>query len=235
MIKQTTAIVLFSRTASVEKYYKPIISNGIANNKMWDYLYKKTLHTIHATGLPLIVCSEQHQAGNSFGEKMANALNTGFATGYDNLIVVGSDCVDLTKTILLTAYHKINSTQQIVIGPDCRGGVYVFAIKKSVFDKIVFADFAWQTKQLFSQFKKYSDQFSVSFLSRLSDINTEEDVHSSFNKFSIDTSWHTLLSKIFASYNTLYNFLIRIYQSAYLNSYKPLRAPPLFKLVFLGF
>ncbi len=228
MIEQTTAILLFSRTASAESCCKPIISNGIANTEMWDYLYKKTLRTIHTTGLPVIVCNEHHQAGNSFGERMANALNTGFAIGYDNLIVVGSDCVDLTKTALLTAYHKINSTQQVVIGPDCRGGVYVFAIKKTVFDNIAFTDFAWQTKQLFRQFKKYAAQFSVSFLSRLSDINTEEDVRSSFNKFSIDTSWRTLLSKIFASYNTLYNSLIRIYQSLYLNSNKPLRAPPLF-------
>jgi hypothetical protein len=228
MIKQTTAILLFSRTAAAESCYKPISSNGIANNKMWDFLYKKTLRTLHGTGLPIIVCNEQHQAGNTFGDKMANALSAGFANGYDNLIVVGSDCVDLTKSAILSTYHKINSTEQFVLGPDCRGGVYVFAINKSVFDKRVFADFAWQTSQLFRQLKKYADNFSLSLLPRLSDINTEDDIRSAFNKFSTAASWRILLSQIIATGILHYNFFIFPFKLLHLNSNKPLRAPPSF-------
>lgn len=228
MIKQTTAILLFSRTAATESCYKSVTSNIIANNKLWNFLYKKTLRTLQSSSLPVIVCNEQHQAGNTFGEKMANALCAGFASGYDNLIVVGSDCVDLTKAVLQSAYYKINNTHQVVVGPDCRGGVYLFAINKSVFNKPLFTDFAWQTKQLFKQFKNYGDRFSISILPRLYDINTKYDICSAFNKFLIDASWRILLSQIITTNNTFYNAFVKIYQSLYLNSNRPLRAPPLF-------
>lgn len=228
MIKQTTAILLFSRTAAVESTHKFATSNITANKKLWNFLYKKTLRTLQSSSLPLIVCNEQHQAGNTFGEKMANALSEGFASGYDNLIVVGSDCVDLSKAILQSTCHKINNSHQVVVGPDCRGGVYLFAINKSVFNKTLFTDFAWQTKQLFKQFKNYGDRFSLIVLPRLHDINVEYDLLSAFNKFSIDVSWRILLSQIVATNNTLYNSFVKIYQSLYLNSHRPLRAPPLF-------
>ena len=229
MTEQTTAILLFSRTAAAESMCKPVFcGNGTANFKVWDYLYQKTLRIAKATGLPIIISDERVQTGNCFGEKMANALTYGFALGYSNLIVIGGDCPDLNMAMLHKVNRQINSNNDVVLGPDNRGGVYLFAINKSVFNVTAFTNFAWQTRQLIKHFKQYVALFSVVTLSHLGDINTKENVIASLNNFSISNSWRLLLSHIIATNNFIYNCLIKIYQSLQLNSNKPLRAPPLF-------
>ncbi len=229
MGNSTTAIIIFSRTAAAETTCKPFFcGNGTANFKMWDYLYQKTLRIAKETGLPLIICNEHTQKGVSFGEKMANALSSGFDLGYKNLIVIGGDCPDLNMATLLKVNRQINSNNDVVFGPDSRGGVYLFAINKSVFSETAFTNFAWQTRQLIKHFKQYVTLFSVVILSRLGDINTIENVIASLNKFTISNSWRLLLSQIIATNNVIYNCLVKIYRSLYLNSNKPLRAPPLF-------
>ncbi len=228
MVHQPNAILLFSRNASTESFCKPIIGNIAADNKMWDYLYSKTLRTATATGLPVIICDEKIQIGNSFGERMANALADGFKNGYDNLIVIGGDCLDLNKSILLNANEQITNNQQLVLGPDCRGGVYLFAINKSVFDKEIFLQFQWQKKQLFPQLAQFGSSFATTFLQRLSDINTKNDLLASFYKFSINNSWRLLLSQIITQDITLYSALNKPFQLLQLNGNKPLRAPPVF-------
>ncbi len=227
MMQQTTAILIFSRTCAAESYCKPIIGNNAADGKLWDYLYNKTLRTANTTGLPVIICNESVQEGNSFAERISNALIAGFENGYDNLIVIGGDCLDLNKAILLNANEQITNNQQLVLGPDCRGGVYLFAINKSVFDKEVFLQFKWQTKLLYQQFVQFGASFSTTFLPRLSDINTKDDVLASLYKFSINNSWRLLLSEIIAKNIPLYNIVNKRFQQLQINGNKPLRAPPI--------
>lgn len=228
MAQQSTAILIFSRNAAAESYCKPIIGNISADDKLWDYLYNKTIRTATATGLPVIICDENVQKGNSFNERMTNALSTGFENGYDNLIVIGGDCLDLSKSILLDASELIGNNQQLILGPDCRGGVYLFAVNKFVFNKELFLQFQWQTKRLYQQFAQFGASFSTTFLLRLSDINTKEDLLASFYKFSINNSWRLLIAKITPRNIILYSALFKVFQPLELNGNKPLRAPPIF-------
>ena len=229
MVNDKTALIIFSRTPRVEAGYKSIFNGDATSNlKMWDYLYNKTLRIAHETKLPLIICDENAQKGESFGEKISYALFSAFGDGYNNLIVIGGDCPNLSKAMLLKANRQINGQHDVVLGPDTRGGVYLFAINKSVFEKTAFTNFGWQTRQLCKQFKQYTSVFSVVTLSRLADINTKENVITSLFTFLSSNSWRTLLSQIIITNNALYNSSINLYESLCLNSNKPLRAPPLF-------
>lgn len=84
------------------------------------------------------------QQGSTFGEKLANAIDSVFQKGFQKIIVIGNDCLTLTS-------HQINKAasglidNDAVIAPTCKGGVYLLGITKSLFDKQGFINVRWQT------------------------------------------------------------------------------------------
>jgi glycosyltransferase A (GT-A) superfamily protein (DUF2064 family) len=68
------------------------------------------------------------QRGSSFGERLENAIETVSDMGYARVVIVGSDCPDLTPTDIQHAFSVLNE-RQLVLGPDHRGGCYLIGFK----------------------------------------------------------------------------------------------------------
>lgn len=64
------------------------------------------------------------QRGDSFGERLENAVETLSDLGYAKVVIVGRDCPDLQSADIQQAFSALEE-RQLVLGPDHRGGCYL--------------------------------------------------------------------------------------------------------------
>ena len=116
------------------------------------------------------------QKGGDLGEKMKNAFIDGFSKGYKNIIVIGSDCYDLTTDDLNLAFNKLNS-HDFVLGPALDGGYYLLGMNNPFYD--VFENKTWSTEYVLSDTITDIKNASLNYflMDKLSDIDYEEDLN----------------------------------------------------------
>lgn len=73
------------------------------------------------------VYQKRLQLGMDLGERMANAFKFGFREGYKSICIIGTDCFELTGSIIGEAFRKL-LTHDIVIGPANDGGYYLLGM-----------------------------------------------------------------------------------------------------------
>ena len=116
------------------------------------------------------------QIGLDLGERMDNAFQSGFDQGYDRIVIVGSDCPELTADILIEAFQALNH-HPVVLGPASDGGYYLIGLKQRLSN--VFQGIPWGTTNVLEATGNALSCLHVSFsqLKRLSDVDTPEDLH----------------------------------------------------------
>lgn len=175
-----TAILIFANSAKFEATQKPFHSSAT----LFEALNKQTLKIVKKTGLPYFHSSEENQIGTTFGERFTNAMQSVYDKGFEVVITIGNDTPHLqTQHILKT----VNQLQQndIVLGPSKDGGFYLMGLKKSFFNAETFLKLPWKTSRLnltISRLAK-SKNISLSYLERLTDIDTISDVKLIINSF----------------------------------------------------
>lgn len=121
------------------------------------------------------------QAGETLGDKMKDAFRRMFEKDYEKVIIIGSDCYELTAEIIESAFEKLNEGEA-VIGPAKDGGYYLLGMKKII--PGVFENKEWSTASVCSDtiadFEKAGIRFS--FLPLLNDVDTAEDVPEELKK-----------------------------------------------------
>lgn len=131
---------------------------------------------IPASDLWLKLNFKQHlQRGNDLGERMATAFRSSFIRGYEQVVLIGSDCYELDQQILEQAFKQLD-TNDVVLGPAKDGGYYLIGMNEfygSLFDNI-----QWSTSSVLSETKKILEQntLSYSLLPELSDIDDLNDL-----------------------------------------------------------
>lgn len=118
--------------------------------------------------------SKKHlQKGNDLGEKMKNAFEKCFDEGGKKVVIIGTDCAELTKEMIDEAFEKLNNNS-VVIGPALDGGYYLLAMNQFYPD--IFVGIEWSTSSVFDETKKIVDRknISLAILPTLRDIDTEE-------------------------------------------------------------
>ena len=115
------------------------------------------------------------QQGNDLGERMMNAFKTGFENAFNEIIVIGSDCPEITTEIIDDAFDQL-SKNDFVIGPAKDGGYYLLGMKN--LQPSLFQNKNWSTDQVLSSTLNdiQNLNLSVTHLKTLSDIDTEEDL-----------------------------------------------------------
>jgi uncharacterized protein len=115
------------------------------------------------------------QDGSSLGEKMENAFDAAFATGYRKVIIVGSDCPDLSSGLVDEAFAKLD-THDVVIGPAEDGGYYLLGMKQLHID--LFRNKTWSTARVLPQTQHDLELHGLSYhmLPELTDIDEEKDL-----------------------------------------------------------
>lgn len=165
----TTAILFFSNSVEEEARRKHLLS-GNKNRELLKALRTKSLNTLRESDFPVFEYSEKHQTGSTFGERISNAMEEVFAQGYDRLICVGSDCPELSLANIQQANNSLE-TDDLVLGPDFRGGVFLIGIRKEAFEKRSFSELKWNSKDLIRSFISYGKGLNVHFLEARFDLN----------------------------------------------------------------
>ena len=88
------------------------------------------------------------QKGNDLGERMCNAFEYIFLNKYQKVIIIGSDCIDLSTSVIEDAYMLLDDTD-VVIGPAKDGGYYLLGMKNP--HQCLFRNVSWSTSQALKQ------------------------------------------------------------------------------------
>lgn len=140
-----------------------------------ERLNERTRLTAEATGLPVIHSTTLISHTGTFGNQLAGAVRATFALGYERVIVIGNDCPALTTVHLVQAAVALQ-TAPVVLGPDCRGGLYLLGLSRAAFDGVSLAALPWQTSQLAQAANRLYAGESVRLSARLSDVNSRGDL-----------------------------------------------------------
>lgn len=119
------------------------------------------------------------QQGASLGHRMRHAFEWGFQQGYKRILIIGSDCAELTPEIIQDAFSAL-AKNDFVIGPAEDGGYYLLGMRELFAD--VFINKNWSTETVYTDTMRdfNSRNKSVYILPLLSDIDTIEDLPGTF-------------------------------------------------------
>lgn len=115
------------------------------------------------------------QKGDDLGERMDRAFGEAFGQHYEKVVIIGSDCYDLTSDIVEDAFALLND-HNVVIGPALDGGYYLLGMDRHY--SHLFRGKKWSTPDVLLDTildaKKL--KLSYSLLPTLSDIDEEKDL-----------------------------------------------------------
>lgn len=119
------------------------------------------------------------QSGDDLGERMAYAFKQGFENGYKRIVLIGSDCPDLSQEIITEAYNQL-STHSAVFGPALDGGYYLIGLSKNI-DQ-VFENKSWSQEELLDDTVSELDALQIRYhllKQSLNDIDNFDDLKQS--------------------------------------------------------
>lgn len=154
---------LLTHTATIAKDIKAdryvFYSEHIKRNDLWDTsFFRKKL-----------------QKGTDLGERMQNAFTELLEMGYEKVTIIGSDLLDLDAEIVNDAFAQLQFND-VVLGPALDGGYYLLGIKN--FYPQIFINKEWGSSSVLKATQQDLQNYSVSLLKPLNDIDTFEDMQS---------------------------------------------------------
>lgn len=114
------------------------------------------------------------QEGSNLGARMSNAFEAAFHEGAERVVVIGSDCPQISSAILQDAFDALLANE-MVIGPSMDGGYYLLGMNRYV--PQVFENIVWSTPNVFKETKERANEQNIHpvILPTLSDVDYIED------------------------------------------------------------
>jgi rSAM/selenodomain-associated transferase 1 len=114
------------------------------------------------------------QTKGDLGQKMGSAFANQFKEGFSNLLIIGTDCPEISPEIIQEAFEKLEN-KEVVIGPATDGGYYLLGLKR--FIPGLFLDIPWSSEKVLSTTQNFLEVNKISFalLPLLSDIDYQDD------------------------------------------------------------
>ncbi|PRY07393.1 hypothetical protein CLV24_12342 [Pontibacter ummariensis] len=115
------------------------------------------------------------QPAGELGEKMEASFAAAFEEEYASVVIIGSDCLQLTQEIVAQAFEELK-THEVVIGPALDGGYYLLGMNRLHAD--LFRNKQWSTEHVFPDTLQDVQRLNLSYalLPRLSDVDYVEDL-----------------------------------------------------------
>jgi len=125
---------------------------------------------------PNRIYKKELQTDSGLGEKMENAFKKIFNYGHQHVLIIGSDCYELTASIIKEAFIALK-TNDVVIGPAKDGGYYLLGQNKLNAD--LFSIKEWSTSLVLSQTIEACKRSGLSYqqLELLSDVDESKDIN----------------------------------------------------------
>ena len=188
-----TAILLFTRTAAEEALNKQFFpglnfdKNEALGKALIGYTHQQAIHT----GLPTFLFGSALQTGNNFGERFTHAIASVFAKGFEKVIAIGNDCLELTTEDLLLAVEQL-SKKDWVLGPATDGGVYLLGLDHKHFDRERLLKISWETDQVFEELFALTNGNNCECLPVKTDLDSWADLNRILANLS-DVHWVKIL------------------------------------------
>ena len=118
------------------------------------------------------------QQGDDLGERMFHALEAGIESGFRHIVLIGTDCYELSREILNQAFSALERFDAVV-GPATDGGFYLIGLNR-IFPEL-FLDRQWSTPDVLRETITILQRLAIpcELLSELSDIDTFDDLKKS--------------------------------------------------------
>jgi rSAM/selenodomain-associated transferase 1 len=115
------------------------------------------------------------QHGSDLGEKMKNAFEESFNSGYESVCIIGTDCLQLTEDILIMAFDTLKQ-HDAVVGPAADGGYYLLGMNRFVPE--LFNNKTWSTSSVCGDTIQDLKSLHCSYylLPTLHDVDQESDL-----------------------------------------------------------
>jgi hypothetical protein len=159
----TVYLHLLRQTHSITRALLPdkfvFYAGGIPENDLWENaIYRKL-----------------HQRGADLGARMQNAFDDLFQEGYGKLVIIGSDCYELTFKIIEEGFRRLDGND-LVLGPSTDGGYYLLGIKKMTAS--LFAGKTWSTSAVLQETLQSANDLCLShfLLPVLTDVDEEKNI-----------------------------------------------------------
>ena len=140
------------------------------------------------------------QRGQSLGERMSHAFEHLFASGFENIILIGSDLPTLPVRFFQQAYAWLEKSADVVLGPSADGGYYLVGMNRMI--TAIFDEISWSSADVLSQtiHKLHELSLKHELLSEWYDIDTEKDLE----RLQSEAKWREVVMKnTFALLNEL--------------------------------
>jgi uncharacterized protein len=117
----------------------------------------------------------QPQGEGDVGERMARSFATACQQNC-SVVLIGTDCPELTTEILAQAFELLQSGRDLVLGSAVDGGYYLIGMRD--YHPELFVDIDWSTDRVLSQTVTIADRLnlSIGYLPTLTDIDRPEDL-----------------------------------------------------------
>lgn len=188
-----SAIIIFVRQPVLGKV-KTRLAATIGNEKalkVYRFLLQHTFSLIKDAPVPVYVFYDEkittidlwnakhiikkQQRGADLGEKMANAFRQVIQEGNQEVVIIGSDCYELTTHLIEEALQSLKE-KEVVIGPAKDGGYYLLGMRAPFKD--LFQDINWSTETVLDKTMELIKQknHSIHLLPVLRDVDTADDI-----------------------------------------------------------
>ncbi|OKL38450.1 TIGR04282 family arsenosugar biosynthesis glycosyltransferase [Pontibacter flavimaris] len=124
---------------------------------------------------PNAIYQKREQVDGDLGQRMQAAFAAAYLEGYTSVVIIGSDCLQLTPEIILKAYEELE-THDVVVGPALDGGYYLIGMN-CLYPQL-FQNKQWSTAHVFPETIQDLQRLKLSYalLPRLSDVDQVEDL-----------------------------------------------------------
>lgn len=119
------------------------------------------------------VFRKKRQYGTDLGSRMEHAFSELFDLGYEKVVIIGSDLLDLNQHHIETAFEELNR-HDVVIGPSKDGGYYLLGMKR--IHRNIFKNKTWGTEMVLKETLNDLHNIDVKLIEELNDIDTFEDM-----------------------------------------------------------
>ena len=157
---------------NIYKYLLNHTATVSANAKADKYVfYSETIKKDDLWNLD--VFRKKLQYGYDLGARMENAFSELFQLGYEKIIIIGSDLLDLTTNHIEEAFQTLNN-HDVVIGPAKDGGYYLLGMKTMIPN--IFKNKDWGSSNVLNDTLNDIQNCTFTLLEELNDIDTFEDL-----------------------------------------------------------
>jgi len=154
------------------------ITAGVAEDVNAEKLVSYSKYVEESDDFDETIFDKSVQKKGNLGEKMKHAFRDGFDEGFNRIVLIGSDCPEITQSLIDEAFIELSEADS-VIGPSDDGGYYLIGLSR--FMPEIFDDVEWSTSSVFSSTITTLDDLEATYhvLKKLNDIDTENDLNAS--------------------------------------------------------